>query len=155
MPRFENLDVLLNSKDITSSIMELDDFVCRIFYSNDKGKLSEPQMMFLINQDLEREVNNGGFNQYFVNTSGEYAHEAVLSLKAIGADKTAAILQDAIDQFPNKTVPKDRDQRIEVVEQIEEGANVLWDELTQKFFNYEDDLNYLNIEYIKKHKDSF
>lgn len=78
-----------------------------------------------------------------------------MSLKAIAAEKTASILQQAIDQFPNSIIPKDRDQRTEVLEQIEEAANKVWDELDQFFYKYEDDLNALNIAYIKKNKDLF
>ncbi len=70
-------------------------------------KLTEPQKLFYLNQNLEREVNNGGFHQYFINSSGDYSHETIQSLKSIGATTTALILQRATDQFPNKTVPKD------------------------------------------------
>jgi hypothetical protein len=102
-----------------------------------------------------REINNGGFNQYFSNSTGDTVHETIFSLRAIGADKTAEILQKAIDQFPDKKVPKDRDERTEIVEQIEEVANEVWEELDQQFYKYEDDLNALNIEYVKKHKGFF
>ena len=156
MTKIQNLDGLLTSDDSNGSIIELDNFIGELCdYGDELDKLTEPQKLFYINQNLEREVNNGGFNQYFINSSGNYAHETILSLKAIGADKTASILQQAIDQFPNKTVPKDRDERTEIVEQIEEVADEVWDELDQKFYKYEDDLNTLNIEYVKKHKDFF
>ncbi|MBS1923329.1 MAG: DUF4375 domain-containing protein [Bacteroidetes bacterium] len=42
-----------------------------------------------------------------------------------------------------------------MVEQIEDTANEVWEELDEKFFEYEDDLNTLNIEYVKKNKDFF
>ena len=152
MTKIPNLDDLLNSEDINGSIIEVDDFICGL---SEDDELTEPQKSFYYNQDLEREINNGGFNQYFCNTSGDNAHETVLSLKEIGANKTADILQQAIDQFPNKMVPKDRDERTKIVEQIEETANEVWDELDQKFYKYEDDLNTLNIQYVKKNKDFF
>ncbi|MES1217912.1 MAG: DMP19 family protein [Bacteroidota bacterium] len=156
MTKIKNLDELLNADNINHSIIELDNFIGDICdYGDEMDKLSEPQKLFYINQNLEREVNNGGFNQFFINSSGNYAHETIISLKAIGADKTAAIVQKAIDQFPDKIVPKDREERTGIVEQIEEVADKIWSELNKSFFKYEDDLNTLNIEYIKKHKDSF
>lgn len=103
----------------------------------------------------EREVNNGGFNQYFINSSGEFAHQTIQSLKRIGANTTADILQKAIDQFPDKKVPQDRDERNELVEQIEATANEVWNELDQQFFQYTDDLNTLNLHYVKQHKAFF
>jgi hypothetical protein len=51
-----------------------------------------------------------------------------------------AILQKAIDHFPNNTVPKDRDERIEIVEQIEGVADEVWGDLDQKLYEYEVDL---------------
>jgi len=156
MTKIPNLDTLLNSEDTNRSIIELDNFIGELCdYGDDYGKLTDHQKLFYLNQNLEREINNGGFNQYFINSSGDNAHETILSLKAIGADKTADILQKAIDQFPEKRVPKDRDERTEIVEKIEEVADEVWEELDQAFFNYEDDLNSLNIEFIKKNKDFF
>ena len=156
MRGIQNLDSLLNSGDKNASIIELDDFIGELCdYGDDYSKLTEPQKLFYYNQNLEREINNGGFNQFFRNSSGDNSHETVLSLKAIGAEKTSDILQKAIDQFPDKKVPKDRDQRMEIVTQIEGNANEIWDELDQEFYKYEDDLNSLNLEYVKKHKQFF
>ena len=152
MAKIPNLDDLLNSEDTNRSVIELDEFISGL----PKGEqMTEPQKLFNYNQDLEREVNNGGFSQFFLNTSGDNAHETVLSLKAISADKTADILQKAIDQFPEKTVPKDRDKRTRIVNEIEETAEEVWNDLDQKFFKYEDDLNALNIEYVRNHKEFF
>ena len=156
MTKIFNLDTLLSAHNTNGSIIELDNFVGELCdYGDDYSKLTEPQKLFYFNQNLEREINNGGFNQYFCNSSGEYAHETILSLKAIGADKTADILQKAIAQFPDKKVPKDRDERTEIVEQIEEIAGEIWDGLDQAFYKYEDDLNTLNIEFVKKNKSFF
>ena len=156
MTKIENLDDILKSEDVNGSIIELDNFIGELCgYGDDFSKLTDPQKLFYLNQNLEREINNGGFNQYFCNSSGDNAHETILSLKAIGAGKTAEILQKAIDQFPKKFVPKDRDERTEIVEQIEDTANEVWEELDERFFEYEDDLNTLNIEYVKKYKDFF
>src|SRR5215467_15056942 len=46
---------------------------------------------------LEREVNNGGFRQFFENSSQEYAPMIVQALERIGCARTAAITQEAID----------------------------------------------------------
>ena len=46
---------------------------------------------------LEREVNNGGFVQFFTNSSGEYASIIVNSLLRIGCQETANITSGAIN----------------------------------------------------------
>ena len=156
MTKISNLDELLKSEDTDRSIIELDDFINELCdYGDDFSKLTDHQKLFYLNQNLEREINNGGFNQFFCNSSGDNTHETILSLKAIGAGKTADILQKTIDQFPNKTVPKDRDERTEIVEKIEELADRVWNDLDKMFYEYEENLNDLNIEYVKKYKDFF
>lgn len=150
------LDKLLYSDNKNSSIIEMDNFICKLcHWGENLEKLTEPQKNFFFIQNLEREVNNGGFKQYFYNSSGDFSHETIKSLKIIGADKTAAKLQEAIDQFPDKTVPKDRAKRHSIMDIIGEKAEQIWDELDQRFFVYEDDLNSLNIEYIRQNKDKF
>jgi len=151
-----DLEQLLSSDNLNKSIIELDNHIGELCsYGEEMNKLTEPQKQFYLNQCLEREINNGGFNLYFFNSSGNFAHQTVQSLRTIGANKTADILQNAIDQFPDKKVPQDRTERQEILEQIQETADHIWEELDQKFFVYEDDLNKLNIEYIRQHKDKF
>lgn len=55
---------------------------------------------------LEREVNNGGYLQFFVNSSVEFAPDIVASLRQINCPKTAEITQRAIDALglPKLTV---------------------------------------------------
>jgi hypothetical protein len=154
----KNLDLekLLSSEDTNGSIIQIDNSIGGLCsYGDEMDKLTEAQKQFYYNQCLEREINNGGFNQYFFNSSGDFAHQTVQSLIKIGAKKTADILQKAIDQFPDKNVPQDRTERQELLEQIEEEANPVWEELDQKFFAYEDNLNALNIKFVKNNKDKF
>ena len=156
MTRINNLETLLSSDDTNESIIELDNFISELCsYGENMDKLTEPQKQFYYNQCLEREINNGGFNQYFINSSGDFAHQTIQSLIAIGANTTADILQKAINQFPDKKVPQDRDERIEIVEQIEETATEIWEELDEKVFDYEDDLNTLNLSFVRQHKSDF
>jgi hypothetical protein len=151
-----NIDELLRSNDLNHSIIEFDNYICGLCKWGDEiDKLTLPQKNFYYNQNLEREINNGGFHQYFSNSSGDFAHETIVSLRGIGAIKTATILQQAIDKFPDCKVPHDRDQRQNVLEQIEDSSAEKFEELYQSFFKYEDDLNTMNIEYIRKHKDKF
>lgn len=151
-----DLEKLLGSDNVNNSVIEIDNYVCELCaWGGDLGKLTEQQKIFYYNQNLEREINNGGFAQYFLNSSGDFAHETIKSLKLIKADKTAEILEKAIEQFPEKLVSKDRIIRQDILEQMTEIENEIFEELDQKFFKYEDDLNALNIEFVKQNKDKF
>jgi hypothetical protein len=151
-----DIDRLLASDDLNKTIIELDDHVCMLCdWGENINHLNDQQKNFYYNQNLEREVNNGGFNQYFFNSSGNFAHETIASLNAIGALKTADLLQRAINQFPEGLVPVDRDERQTILGDIEEKANEAWGDIDQAFYQYQDDLNSLNIEYVKKNKEEF
>jgi Domain of unknown function (DUF4375) len=151
-PDIDNL--LLNDTD--KLMLDLDTYLCELSSYGDKlEKLTEAQKTFYFNQNLEKEINNGGFNQYFYNSSGDFSHQTIISLRQINATKTAEILQLAIDQFPNSIVPKDRSERQEILEQIEEKADEVWEQLDNRFLEYEDNLYDLNIEFIKQNRSTF
>jgi hypothetical protein len=151
-----DIEQLIASADLNNSIIELDNYICALCEWGDNiPALSYPQVVFYFNQELEREVNNGGFSQYFENSSGRYANDTIDMLREIGADRTAKILEEAIAFFPNKKVPTDEDLKMGAYNQIKDEANKGWDMLDSQFFKYEDDLNQLNMEYVKSHKDYF
>jgi hypothetical protein len=58
--------------------------------------LTDEERVVLAVEALEREVNNGGYDQFFVNSSREFAPTVVAALQRIGCKKTAAITQRAI-----------------------------------------------------------
>src|SRR5580692_9138473 len=57
---------------------------------------SLPQKVFSAIWEVESEVNNGGFSQYFSNDSAESASFVVQALETIGAPRTASICNRAI-----------------------------------------------------------
>jgi hypothetical protein len=58
--------------------------------------LTNEERVVLAVEALEREVNGGGYDQFFTNSSREFASTIVDSLKRIGCMKTANITQRAI-----------------------------------------------------------
>lgn len=62
-----------------------------------KDPLSIAERVVLSVEALEREVNNGGFNQFFVNSSVQFAPYVVESFNLIGCPQTAQLCQQAID----------------------------------------------------------
>jgi Domain of unknown function (DUF4375) len=59
------------------------------------SRLTEAELTILTVESLEREVNNGGYHQFFLNTP-EYAPYIVAALRRIGCLKTADISALAI-----------------------------------------------------------
>lgn len=61
------------------------------------ASLSWPERVILAVEALEREVNNGGYEQFFLNSSKEYASLMVYALSAIDCPNTAAVTLDALE----------------------------------------------------------
>lgn len=62
-------------------------------------RLSPGQRMVWGTLILDGEVNNGGFNQFFFNASGQYAVEAIDGFRLLGADEHAILVEEAIALF--------------------------------------------------------
>lgn len=61
------------------------------------GNLSDEERIVLAVEALEREVNNGGYSQFFFNSSREYAPIIVDALARIGCPEAAALARQAIE----------------------------------------------------------
>ena len=118
-------------------------------------KLNESQKLVLIIENLEREINNGGFNQFFHNSSGDFTHETVAALKTIKAFTTADIVSKAIAAWPKQTVPKDRTERQAMLGQIENKANETWNQCDEEFYKYQDDIAKLVMDFVRVNKSDF
>jgi Domain of unknown function (DUF4375) len=55
--------------------------------------------MLWATQLVDDEVNNGGFNQYFFNSSGQFAMEAIEGFQLIGSHERADLVRQAVDQL--------------------------------------------------------
>ena len=61
-----------------------------------KPNPSTEEIYVLAVEALEREVNNGGYSQFFSNSSNEFAGIVETALRAIGCPRTADITRDAV-----------------------------------------------------------
>lgn len=121
-------------------------------YGDHIEKLNEHERIIFITQSLEQEVNNGGFSQFFFNSSGDFSNEVADAFVKIGALKTAEICKKALAVFGG-AVPADRDERQEMLESLD--GDEMFDKLDDAFYDYEDNLEGLNSEYIMKYRDYF
>ena len=124
-------------------------------YGEDMSVLSESERIFYITQTLEMEVNNGGFSQFFCNSSGNFSNELVSAFTAIGANVTATICQKAISAF-GRDIPVDSDEREKMLDELEsDEIDEILEECDSAFYDYEDNLNELNYNFVMKNKESF
>ncbi|WP_445722177.1 DMP19 family protein [Flavobacterium sp.] len=143
-------------KDETESILEIQEILWKkteLF--DDFGNLNEAEKTFLYVEILEAEINNGGFDQFFFNSSGDYANEILEALKKIGALKTVKIVEEAYKNFPENPIPKDNNIRREILENINEQTSEKWTQLEDKFYLYEENIGGLVLDYVRKNINKF
>jgi len=103
--------------------------------------------------NLDGEIHNGGFDQLFVNSLGDYCVEILSYLKEIGAKNSERLLSQAMSYFPEGQVPCDRSDRVDLWipisenEVVEEGLNAL----DREFYEYKDNLVGILDEYVRSH----
>jgi hypothetical protein len=88
---------------------------------------------------LEAEVNNGGFHQYFANSSGMFALETIIALSEIGAPKTRALLEGAIKIAYPRGYPDNREKYEQELADYDDIADLL-EPLDDSFYEYEEPL---------------
>jgi hypothetical protein len=124
------------------------------FWRLDFDDLSQAEQVFRAIWELEGDVNNGGFDQYFFNSSGDTAFAVVDALKAIGARQIAGIVAQANGIFPSSCPPRDRDKRQALLDTFGPEKKALLERLDQEFFRYPDNLTELLYEYVKRNSSS-
>lgn len=124
-------------------------------YGNNDDVLNEHERRFMIAMFVDGEVNDGGFNSFFTNSSGKYANEIVEVFRVIGSDLLADVCEKAVSIFDGP-VPTDWDERIEAYEKLDEAkVREVFDDCDELFYESEEDFEDLCMEYIQNHLDSF
>jgi Domain of unknown function (DUF4375) len=120
--------------------------------------ISPGRRAVLIADRFEAEVNNGGFDQYFLNTSGNGAALAPESLRLLGLGQVAELVERANAQFPGGPSP-DRGTRLEQMDRLPDSARKVWEELGDKFYDLDTSpggsAENNGIKYILAHEEEF
>jgi hypothetical protein len=105
----------------------------------------------------EGEVNNGGFDQFYTNTSSQFAEMAAEGFRLIGAEKFAALVDKA-----NRFYEENKEKIDAYWDEIEENDAGFYEEnplnkYDERFYALyqEENLNQLKIQYIRKHPEEF
>lgn len=125
-------------------------------FSNVQKLTKGQQAMFAV-WWVEAEVNNGGFNQFYFNPSGQYAEMAEDGFQLFGASKFANLMRRA-----NKVYAENRER----LEEFDDGTMESFSEsykdnplnaLDEEFYELynSESLNQLRIAYIREHPTEF
>ncbi|MFT7012049.1 MAG: hypothetical protein ACJAX0_001179 [Flavobacteriales bacterium] len=127
-------------------------------YTLDKiSKLTKGQQAIFSIWMLQAEVNNGGFNQFYYNSSGQYSEMARSGLKIIGTIKFAELVEKANNTYSE--IKDELDSKDDgTIERFSESYedNPLND-FDDKFYELEEseNLDSLQIVFIRENKEEF
>ena len=116
---------------------------------------TRPQKVFSAIWALESEVNNGGFSQYFLNSSSETAGFVAEALETIGAPQTAEICKRAITVAFPAGLPVDSEEISAAAEDFPDETGDRLDALDQEFYMYPHNLTELLFAFVSKHPEEF
>ena len=131
-----SVDDALANEDPTAFAIALSNLVFPRYDRDGFAALTPAEQVAYCVDALEREVANGGFEQFFGNSSGDTAAETLAALETIGAMKAAALLREAMACLP-------------------QGSQDTWHELSGRFDEYPDDLTTLMRQYVRAHRGEF
>ena len=104
---------------------------------------------------VDGEVNNGGFEQFFVNTSGALTQEAIRGAREIGARRHERILRAAVAPF-QRGVPKDRAARQRALDEIPDATKEsTFGTLDDEWYAADRELERRLIAYVRTHPREF
>lgn len=118
--------------------------------------LGHAERVFVAIWNLETEVNNGGFDQYLFNSSGDHARFVLDALREVGAGPIADICEQVYGILPGGAPATERDERqgqLEAAEQALGEAELMarFGALEQRFYALEDGLRELLVAYVRAH----
>lgn len=114
-----------------------------------------PQKVFTSIWQVEAEVNNGGFSQYFFNSSAESAHFLTGALEMIGAPKTADICRRAITAAFPAGLPANPADISKAAANFPDTVRDALFELDGEFYKYPHNLTDLLYAYVAAHPKEF
>ena len=105
---------------------------------------------------VDAEVNNGGFNQYFWNSSGAFAEVAVDGFVFFGATELAALMRDAIALARSEANQRGRFKRENTLEAFSESyKHTKLGELDRRYYKLAKKLGELRISVIRQCPEQF
>lgn len=150
----DELIALAATHRVDSIVLAIEQALQQRTEESDLTELSEAELTVLAVEALEREVNNGGYDQFFFNTP-QFAPLVVDALKRIACPKTAEISAKAIAllglraPFTGKEVKKAIDS-----DPTEELMDTLSDECDDPYYDSAEPIADRLFEYVRAHRES-
>lgn len=118
------------------------------------GAFTQAERFVYAVEAMQREVNNGGWEQFFRNSSGALAYDLVPALQAIGSKENRSIAERAVRLFGKPPSLGDED-RTKHLDKLTRGGNNPWETLEDEFYQGPEDLEAMIVEFIARNAAEF
>ena len=107
----------------------------------------------------QAEIDNGGFAQFFTNSTGFFAADLPGAARRVGLDRHAQLFSRANALFPEGRVSRDRETRERqfdsASDRLGERMDATLEELDDRFYDMEDEFDRALERYVDAHPDEF
>jgi len=149
LPREEFVKLLLShfgppKKDCKVTVefdKQAEEFISRLMRELcDKLEMTDAELIVYRISWLMSKVDNGGFHQFFHNSTGEFSLETAEALRRIGAEETAAMVEAGCGLFPQGKPLKDFRQRATQLSAFTLDQFEILRDLQNRFYARKEDL---------------
>jgi hypothetical protein len=138
--------------EIAAGVNDAYGFVMDLYQRKGAKGLAETQLYYLTLSWLDAEVRNGGFSQYYFNSSGALASYAVKAAQSVGASELAAIIEKANALFGKDGPDPDRGKRMDQLSKIDLAALT---KLDSQYYECADRLSELLPKFVSSNSEAF
>ncbi len=115
------------------------------------SSLSQSERYVYVMDGMLTEVNNGGFYQFFFNSTGELAYDLVPALAVVGSIEFLSIAEKAMALF-GEVASLDEESRYAHLDAITKSDELpLWEACDEAFFDCKEPLEAMIIDYAERH----
>lgn len=155
----KKLEEIWKTEDMWDFLMEMNLYVSEKITTWDSyNQLTDAELTLSVCYELDLEINNGGFLQYYLNTEGYFCLIAPEMLRKVGANQMAEIVERANQAFP-ETLSEDprvrAKQMDELLEMDDDFIERRMSELSKEYYHSDDNLGVLLHEFCFSHRDEF
>ncbi len=104
-----------------------------------QDNLTPNQRKFILISKFDREIQYGGFDQFYYSDYGAYSKETADALKTLKADDVARIVNEANSLWPTN-IPSDQDERINALDNFSDEIRQKLIDLQSQYTNTPDNL---------------
>lgn len=138
---------ILKHADNVKAIIQIDRLLTPL-YRQQPEQLSAEEKNIVYIEELEREVNHGGFENFFSKKAGDYTRETLIALQSIQSVTFLQLLNQAMQKFPRGYVPSDQTKRQKILGLVLQQQADVFEDLNWEFYHYDEDLYGLMRTYI-------